>query len=380
MTCHRTLLAAACLLVSLGGGCDSTPAPSPQDVFAGCTPGGDGTYRSALYPRLADYCMVAVSGGTLIPRDGVTPYELNSPLFTDYAVKYRTVWVPSGTQVAYATDTTDQVLDFPVGTIITKSFGYRADLRDATSPVTWVETRVLVRQDEKWKGVSYAWDAAQSGAEVNYGGGYVDGISWLDEGGAKVVPTYVVPNGNQCITCHAVDNATSLLGPKARNLNRDFDYDTGRENQLVHWSRIGLLSGAPKDPAQMPRLAAAHDPASGSLDDRARAYLEANCAHCHSSRGFARTTGLYLWASEQAPDTLGVCKPPVAVGEASGGFLYDIVGGDPDHSIMVFRMESTAPAVMMPQIGRSLVDKEGVALVREWITSLKGRVPACNGR
>jgi uncharacterized repeat protein (TIGR03806 family) len=270
------------------------------------------------------------------------------------------------------------VLDLPVGTILTKSFGFRDDLRKETPTIKWVETRVFVHQTAGWKGVSYRWDDAQKTASINYGGGLVP-LSWTDGDGNPVSTSYVVPNGNQCVQCHGDRNIPTPIGPKIRNLNKDYGYADGVENQLQRWARTGLLTGAPTDPTQAPRLAAAADPSSGTVEQRARAYLEGNCAHCHSEGGFARTTGLYLSIEETTPSQLGMCKPPVAVGEASGGFLYDVVPGDPDHSIMAYRMGSTAPAVMMPQIGRSIVDDFGTQLVRDWITGLAGTVPDCVG-
>jgi len=35
------------------------------------------------------------------------------------------------------------------------------------------------------------------------------------------------------------------------------------------------------------------------------------------------------------------------------------------------RMNSTEPAVMMPELGRKMIHKEGVALIRSWIASLE---------
>jgi uncharacterized repeat protein (TIGR03806 family) len=343
---------------------------------AGCGGGGaDPAGPGGFYPRLDQYGVVSLVDGKIVPNDGVTPYDLNTPLFSDSAVKFRTVWVPPGAAAPYDAS---QVLDFPVGTILTKSFGFRDDLRSAAPAVRWVETRVFVHQPAGWKGVSYRWDDAQRNATVDYGGGVVP-LSWVDAAGNSVSTTYVVPNGNQCVQCHSDRSVPTPIGPKTRNVNKTFAYPDGAANQLEHWVQAGLLSGAPADPADAPRLPVWNDPSTGTVAERARAYLEANCAHCHSEGGFARTTGLYLSADITAPSQLGVCKPPVAVGEASGGFLYDVVPGDPDHSIMVWRMASTTPSVMMPQIGRSIVDEEGLQLVRDWITGLKGTVPDCAG-
>jgi len=326
--------------------------------------------------------MISIENGTVVPNEGVVPYELNTPLFSDYAVKFRTLWMPPGTAAAYDDSA---ALDFPVGTIVTKSFGFRDDLRKAAPAVKWVETRVFVRQPAGWKGVSYAWNEAQTSAGINYGGGAVP-VSWIDEAGARVSTDYLVPNGNQCTVCHSqrdpVSNTdvTTLIGPKARNLNRNHLFPGGEQNQLAHLAAQGMLTGAPADPAsRVPRLAVWNDPSTGTTEERARAYLEVNCAHCHSEQGFARTTGLYLGVAQNQWSHLGLCKPPVAVGESTGGFLYDVVPGDPDHSILTHRIASTEPATMMPQIGRSLTDAQGLQLLREWVDGLKGNAPDCNG-
>jgi hypothetical protein len=100
-----------------------------------------------------------------------------------------------------------------------------------------------------------------------------------------------------------------------------------------------------------------------------------NCGHCHNPGGSARTTGLFLPLEENDPAHLGVCKSPVAAGAGSGGLTFDVAPGDPTQSIFVFRMSSIEPAIAMPQIGRSVVDRAGVALVRAWIQGLPGSCP-----
>ena len=83
------------------------------------------------------------------------------------------------------------------------------------------------------------------------------------------------------------------------------------------------------------------------------------------------TSGLFLNIEETDPTRLGVLKPPVAAGRGSGDRLHTLVPGKPDASIMIYRMESTAPGVMMPELGRKLVHKKGVELVREWIKRME---------
>jgi uncharacterized repeat protein (TIGR03806 family) len=182
---------------------------------------------------------------------------------------------------------------------------------------------------------------------------------------------YLVPNTDQCAGCHVEvegrEQRLRPLGPTARQLNVDFVHADGRENQLVRWARHGLLKDGPA-PDAAPRWTLEHAGVAG----RARAYLDVQCAHCHSPRGPAASSGLYLEYAEASPERLGVCKTPVAAGRGSGGLRYDIVPGRPEESILFHRMASREPDVMMPELGRSLRDDAGLELVRLFIASLPG--------
>tara|TARA_S200000501_G_scaffold252830_1_gene236915 strand:+ start:776 stop:1030 length:255 start_codon:yes stop_codon:yes gene_type:complete len=68
---------------------------------------------------------------------------------------------------------------------------------------------------------------------------------------------------------------------------------------------------------------------------------------------------------------LDIMKAPVAAGSGSSQSSYDIVPVDPKASIMVRRMNSKDPAVMMPDLGRKMIHEEGVDLIRSWITRLE---------
>lgn len=114
-----------------------------------------------------------------------------------------------------------------------------------------------------------------------------------------------------------------------------------------------------------------YDDESVAVSERARAWLEINCAHCHRADGPAKNSGLYLLSSENDPSRLGVGKAPVAAGKGSGGLLYGIVPGKPDESILQYRIESIHPGIMMPELGRSVTHEEGVALLRQWIKEMQ---------
>jgi uncharacterized repeat protein (TIGR03806 family) len=165
------------------------------------------------------------------------------------------------------------------------------------------------------------------------------------------------------------------IGPKVRNLNRDFEYAEGKENQLAHWVKEGFLKNAPT-PNDAPRMADWKDSVHYSLNERSRAYLETNCAHCHNPNGPAYTSGLYLNLENSNLENLGFCKTPVAAGKATGNLFYDIVPSAPEKSIMLYRMRSDDPGIRMPEVGRSQLHKEGVGLIEQWIREMKPN--ACN--
>ena len=301
------------------------------------------------------------------PAEGVIPYDLNTPLFTDYAWKFRFVKLPEGGTIPY---NPDEVLDFPVGTVIAKTFAYPHDMTNPSQGMRLIETRILKHDPDGWVGLPYVWNEQQTDATLQVVGGMVE-LSWIHTDGKPRENHYLIPNKNQCKGCHKHRDKTMLpIGPTARQLNHDFQYAHGAENQLAYWTRVGALVGAPS-PEEAPRLPQWDNPETGSLAARARAYLEGNCAHCHNPRGPARNSGLNLLTTAERPYEFGVFKAPVAAGIGSGGRSYDIVPGKPDESILVYRMASTHPGVMMPELGKRLVHEEGVELIRQWIASMQ---------
>jgi uncharacterized repeat protein (TIGR03806 family) len=296
---------------------------------------------------------------TQTPAPGVLPYELTTPLFSDYATKDRFVRLPDG---ATATWSTDDPLGLPVGSVLVKTFSYPRDRRDPAQGRRLIETRVLVHGETGWHGSSYIYGNDTDDAKLAIAGGIVD-VAWTHDDGAPLTNMYVVPNQNQCKLCHAEhDEVLTPVGPKVRHLQPD------RVQAMIDGG--ALVDAPPRE--QWPRAVDAFDTGAGTLDERARAYLDINCGFCHNPRGAARTSGLYLDHAETDPAKLGVCKPPVATGRGSGNLQYDIVPGEPDASILVYRMVSTEPEIRMPELGRGLVHTEGVALMREWIAAMTG--------
>lgn len=341
--------------------------------------------------KLSDWGLFTVAGGRIAARPGMVTYELQTPLFSDYAQKWRTIWMPKG---VHATYNPDRWFDFPVGTIVTKTFYFSTPADAATpqtsgevlkvTPATYqtgvngldlryvrlIETRLLVRRKSGWVALPYVWNAEGTDATLERTG--ADVPLTLVDGAARTPFDYSVPNQNQCGGCHVQDFRTRAIEPiglKARHLNRTFPGEGGEISQLRRLAAKGYLTGVPG--GALPQDANWQD-AGASIDARGRAYLDINCSHCHNRVGAARTSGLWLDVATSDARLLGMCKPPVAAGRGTGDRPFDVVPGKPDDSILPFRLASTDPGVMMPELGRSLEHKEGVDLVTRYITALKG--------
>ena len=294
-----------------------------------------------------------------IPSDGVVPYELISSLFSDYSYKQRWVYIPEGKKASFRKD---EVFDFPVGSALIKTFYYPIDERNLSLGKKLMETRLLLRKQNGWEAVSYAWNEDQDEAIIKKAGKTIL-TDWIDFKGKSRSVRYRVPNKNQCKECHAKNDAVMPIGPKARNLNKIYDYHDESINQLTKWMKLEYIDNIPTD---------LNTPVDWkddtySLDERVRSYLDINCGHCHISSGGANSTGLYLDLTETRPTHLGINKKPVATGRGSGGYEFSISPGKAEESILLHRMISTDPGVMMPESGRSLTHSEAIEMIKEWI-------------
>ncbi len=299
----------------------------------------------------------------LKPSSGVIPYTVNAPLYSDYAHKSRFIKLPPGKSAHF---NTTSAFVMPDGTILIKNFYYFIDERQPDKGRIILETRLIVRDQGNWHAMSYRWNEKQTEATKAIAGGSTD-ISWIDIAGKKRQLLYLIPDANQCKNCHNKNDLLLPLGITARQLSGPKE-----DNQLLMWQRNHMLSGLPEDLKMIPELVD-YENESYSIEARARSYLDANCAHCHSSEGSARTSGLNLNYDESSPHSFGVMKPPVAAGRGSGGMQFNIVPGKPNQSILLFRMESDDPGIRMPEINRQIPHEEGIELIREWIRNMDDR-------
>lgn len=316
--------------------------------------------------NLSDYGFFKGVMRSLTPKEGVLLYEPASSLFTDYAHKSRYIWMPEGTVASIQADE-EGTMDFPEGTVIIKNFFYPLDFRQPEEERRIIETRLMVKTGEQWEAYPYIWADDQSDAQLKVIGGEKQ-VSWIDEEGQTQLINYIIPNKNQCKSCHNIHEQLIPIGVKAKHLNHAITFEDGTHNQLVKWADAGKLSNFSHETAY-PNMVNYQDK-SQSLELRARAYLDINCAHCHRAEAPASTSGLFLTYEETDPLRLGILKTPVAAGFGAGSFTYDIVPGKADESILTYRMGTNQVGAAMPEIGRVTVHQEGLELIKRWINEM----------
>ncbi len=328
--------------------------------------------------RLSDWNLFQLTESELIPSDKSLVFRPANQLFTDYAQKLRTLWIPDGHRASLL----DNEIDYPVGTVVSKTFYYPMDAQGELLKETdlaehrvdlernrLIETRLLVRRETGWDAFPYVWNEQQTEAFLRVAGTST-AISLKSDTGTLDF-SYFIPNENQCGGCHVTshpDGGMQPLGPIANQLTSRFSESSDSPLlQIDAMLQRGWLTERPEI-----SIPVSWRDESAELETRATAYLNMQCGHCHNPEGAADTSSLILDGSHLLPVNMGVCKTPVAAGGGAGDMLYSIVPGAPERSILLYRMLSNEADEMMPELGRSLVHSEGVALISRWIEQLQG--------
>ena len=256
------------LLAMISAACDSGWEPRPFDDTL-LIPSTE-----AFATHLSEYDLFTAPMANLSPSSGTHLYELSSELFSDYAKKQRLIRLPKGTAIDLQST---EPWAFPDGTIIAKTFYYPDDFRDPAGPRTLIETRLLVHRSGAWNVATYRWNEEATDATLLLEGATVP-LSWTDVNGEPQQTDYVVPHEAECVTCHQEDAEVVPIGPTLQRLDREVTRDSQTINQLDHLTLSGLLT--PVDPNSRQPIPNYKDDTLPS-EDRTRAYLDINCAHCH---------------------------------------------------------------------------------------------------
>ena len=314
-------------------------------------------------PRRLSQTGVFQEPASLRPAAALIPYDLVVSFWSDGAAKLRWVSVPSGEKIKFA-PTGEWI--FPRGTIFVKTFSLATNEADPHS-LRRLETRLLVCDAAGGVyGVTYKWRADNRDADL-LDTNLTENIAIQTATGVRTQAWYY-PGRQDCLTCHTA-NAGLVLGVKTRQLNRDFAYPSGvSDNELRAWNHVGLFDTnfSDADLTHFPALARADDP-SRNLADRARSYLDANCANCHRPHG---TVANFDARYDTPVAEQNLIKGPVLIDERIDGARI-IAPNDPWRSLLFMRADTTE-AFKMPPLARNTVDERGMTLLRQWIESLPG--------
>jgi uncharacterized repeat protein (TIGR03806 family) len=297
--------------------------------------------------------------------DGIIPYAPTAQLWSDGAWKERFFALPGLEQIGWRAQ---DGWDFPNRTAIIKNFSLPLDDRNPGGSLQRIETRLMLRLNDQWHGFSYRWNEEETDAlllprdqrrefEITQSDGTVLAYAWH------------YPSRTECFRCHT-DSANNVLGLNTGQMNGDFTYPASaiRANQLQTLNTISLfdppLPAAPENLERIPD----HRDVNWPLQDRARAYLHANCSHCHRPGGGGQLGTDFRWEIPNGEMGLIWERPTGFDLELEDPLL--ILPGHPHRSVLFGRMETLTPAYRMPPLGTSRVDGEALQLISEWIATL----------
>ncbi len=338
------------LVVDHAGGfyrLEPTPPPQPSSFPSTLS-------ETGLFASVAEH--------QLLPS--VIPYSVNVELWSDGAYKERWLAVPGEEKVEYAAT---RGWSFPNGSVLVKSFALE---RIVGRPETrrWIETRLMVREQNEWVGYSYRWNDEQTDAELISSGSQDVEFEIVDpnaDGGVRK-QNWHYPSRAECMVCHS-RAVNYVLGLTENQMNRDYAYDSGRLNQLQMLSELGLFTKPlPKPVDELSRLTDPFDSA-WDINKRAASYLHANCSNCHVEAGGGNAQFSVEIDAKLEQQKLFDVKPVHTAFDLLDARL--IAPGFPDRSLVFHRMQRRGHG-QMPPIGTSLVDKPAVDLIREWILQL----------
>lgn len=287
--------------------------------------------------HLSEYDIYQGFQGNIIPQSQFHLYEVSTQLFSDYAEKQRLIYVPIGDKLSA---NGDGLPDFPDGTILVKTFFYYKDKRDTSMGKKIIETRLLIKENNNWNVATYLWNEEQTDASI-ITAGLNKTVNWIDDNGNANLISFKIPGNRACAGCHSNDNIINPLGLKMRNLNFPVFRNSNYINQLDYLQNLNILNSTNTN--NFSSLPNAFD-TTQSIIERARAYLDINCAHCHNDKGLADFSDLYMEYELTFNET----------------HIQD------KKSKIIKKMEEG----QMPVIGITTVDKNGLELIKKFIESL----------
>lgn len=296
----------------------------------------------SLPARLSAFKLFKGDPKLLVQGQGVEIQELSSALFTDYAHKQRLLKLPPGKKMIIKGN---GLPEYPEGTLLAKTFYYEKNEKQPGSGRQIIETRILLLKNGKWNAGTYQWNTAQSEAFYIPDTANIP-VNWTDQQSRSRKVSYHIPGAQECISCHQLSGQIVPIGPKAMNLNRMVSRNGKDINQLVYLQNQGWLQ-MDLPVSKVAKLPAYENPQE-SLEHRARAYLEINCAHCHQPGGLASRQSVMFGYQVPFPNS----------------------GIDFNKENITGRM-ATKGEYHMPKLGTTIIHEEGFQLIRDYLKSIQ---------
>ena len=273
----------------------------------------------------------------------ITPYafeyDLNTRLFSDYAHKQRFIALPEGTTMEFDGD---GLPVFPDNTVIVKTFYYNHDERDLSLGRLIIETRLLIKINGVWETGDYKWNEAQTDAVLDLNGSTLP-VTWIDNAGTTNSTNYKIPSNTDCFTCHSNNDNIFPIGPKLRSMN----FDINGVNQLQQFINNQQLTGISSSSSV--RSLPNWEDTSVPLENRARAYLDINCAHCHIPGGTCADQSTLNFAFETPLEDTNILEQT---------------------ALIDYRVSFYIEGISMPFIGTTMMHTEGVQLIQDYLNTL----------
>lgn len=286
--------------------------------------------------NLSDMHIYAGNLEDLNPSTYTFEYELITPLFTDYAYKQRLIALPPGEAMQYVDN---GLPTFPDNTVIAKTFYYFNDERDTSLGKKIMETRILIKQNGTWVTGNYKWNDAQTEATLDPNGSVV-AYNYVDNAGQPKSVNYEIPANTDCFTCHSNNSIITPIGPKLRSMHFN--------NQLQSFVDQNLLTNI-TDVSNITTLPDWQNDRDYTLMQRARAYFDVNCAHCHSPGGTCDTTSILDFTFERPFDETNIYLQRFTIQARTQNYANDY---------------------SMPLIGTTMIHTEGYNLIEAFVNSL----------
>jgi uncharacterized repeat protein (TIGR03806 family) len=325
--------------------------------------------NATIFPRLLSETGLFRSVKDHQPHAGVIPYSVNAPYWADGAHQERFIAIPGKEQIEFQER---DAWKFPEGAVLVQSLALEMKAGDISSQ-HWIETRILLFQQHEWAAYSYQWDDEQTDAELITGGEERE-LTIIDPraSGGRREQTWYYPTRTECLTCHS-RQAGFALGLNTWQMNRPHNDGGTNANQIAALAEIGLLKDSRRTSitnklAALPRLADPYDETAG-ITNRVRAYLHANCSHCHTEAGGGNSAMELSARTEPGKMRIIDALPQHDTFDFPGARI--IAPGFPERSIMLHRISQRGFG-RMPPVAIMTVDERAVRLFTDWV---RGRSP-----